>query len=59
MQPSECGKKTDSKKMPSYMKIMTSTAKICRHVLGLRQQNLIGLLAKLVCVLLLRSKKDV
>ena len=34
-------------------------AKICCHVLGLQRQNLIGLLAKLACVLLLRSKKDV
>ena len=40
-------------------KTSTMMAKICRHVLGLRRQNLIDLLAKLVCVLLLRSKKDV
>ena len=42
------------------MKIMkakqTTTAKICRHVLGLQRQNLIGLMAKLACVSLLRSK---
>ena len=30
-----------------------------RHVSGLRRQNLIGLLAKLACVSLLTSKKDV
>ena len=35
------------------------TAKICCHVLGLTWQNLIGLLAKLACVSLLTSKKDV
>ena len=35
------------------------TAKICYHVLGSQRQNLIGLLAKLACVLLLRSKKGV
>ena len=62
-QPSEFGKKTDSKKMPSYLKIMTAkqttTVKMCRHVLCLRRQNSIGLLAKLACVSLLRSKKDV
>ena len=40
-------------------KTSTMMAKICCHVLGLQRQNMIGLLAKLVCVLLLRSKKDV
>ena len=34
-------------------------AKIYRHVLVLLRQNLIGLLAKLACVSLLTSKKDV
>ena len=45
------------------MKIMmakqTMMAKICCPVLGLQRQKLIGLLAKLVCISLLRSKKDV
>ena len=63
-QPSEFGKKTNNKKMLSYMKMMmakhkTMMAKICCHVLGLWRQNLIGLLTKLSCVSLLRSKEDV
>ena len=33
------------------------TAKICHHVLNLRQQNLIALLAKLACVSLLGARK--
>ena len=40
-------------------KTQTMMAKICCPVLGLQRQKLIGLLAKLACVLLLRSKKDV
>ena len=63
MKPSEFGKKTDIKNAITYEnydgKTQTTMAKICRYVLGLQQQNLIGLLAKLACVLLLRSKKDV
>ena len=59
VQPSEFGRKTDSKKMPSYMKILTAKHKLRRQKHAVRPQNLIGLLAKLARVSLLRSKKDV